>query len=98
MFVMAVLGLATVKPGRKAPESAGPRSLAALAALAAYGVLMPLLGFLTTTAIFCVGFVAGIGTMRTAWRWCLVCVAFAGAVYLAFTSLFMVSFPPGLLR
>ncbi len=94
---MAVLGLIFSRGGGPA-EAAGPRSLAALAAFAAYGVLMPLLGFLTATVLFCAGFVAGIGTMRTAWRWILVCMLFAGAVYLAFTSLFMVSFPAGVLR
>ena len=98
MFVLALLGLFFSKDEGADRERAGPRSLTALGSFAAYGVLMPVLGFLATTAIVCVAFVAGVGGMRTAWRWSLLCVAFAVAVYAAFTSLFMVSFPAGILR
>ncbi len=97
MGALALIGL--FAPGPAAPAGAMPvwRPLAALAALAAYGALMPRIGFLVTTEITVAGLVLGFGGFA-AWRWSLVSAAFVALVYVAFSTIFYVTFPAGMAR
>jgi hypothetical protein len=97
MGALALIGL--FAPAPAAPAGAMPvwRPLAAIAALAAYGALMPRIGFLVTTEITVAGLVLGFGGFA-GWRWSLVSAAFVALVYVAFSTIFYVTFPAGIAR
>ena len=72
-------------------------ALAVILAFALYGALMPRLGFLASTVLLALGFVLGFGGLA-AWRWALGAVAFVAVVYVAFSTVFFVTFPAGIAR
>ena len=95
--LLALLGFVQPAPAPNADARSLRGALAVLAAFAPYGLLMPRLGFLVTTALLAVGFVLGCGG-RAAWRWAVAAVAFVALVYAAFGNVFFVSFPAGIAR
>ncbi len=96
--VLALLGMLRPAPAAEVDAAPGAgRAFAVIATFAGYGVLMPRLGFLTSTVLLAIGFVLGFGGLA-AWRWALAGVAFVGVVYIAFGTIFLVTFPAGILR
>lgn len=94
---LALIGLFAPSPAAPGEAMTARRALAVIAAFVAYGVLMPRVGFLVTTELAVVGFVLAFGGFA-AWRWSLVSAAFVALVYVAFSTIFYVTFPAGILR
>jgi hypothetical protein len=97
VVVLALLGMLLPERVHAGGSPDVRRALVAVAAFAAYGVLMPVLGFLTSTIMLALGFVLGCGGVA-AWRWAIGSVAFVVLVYVAFSTVFAVTFPAGMLR
>jgi hypothetical protein len=95
---LALVGL--FLPGADATSEPSPgvrRAPIVMLAFVIYGVLMPQLGFLLTTSLLAAGFVLGFSGLR-AWRWALGSVGFVALVYVAFSTIFFVTFPAGIAR
>ncbi|HLJ58468.1 MAG TPA: tripartite tricarboxylate transporter TctB family protein [bacterium] len=98
IMVLGLVGLAVPPRDRAARRWPLDRSLFIhLAYFAAYGILMPEIGFVTTTVALAVALVVGFGGGVRAIRLAIAEAAFVAVVYVVFTRLFQVQFPRGLL-
>ena len=98
IMVLGFVGLVAPPRDRAARRWPLDRSLFIhLAYFAAYGLLMPEIGFVATTVALAVALVIGFGGGARAIRLAIAEAAFVAVVYAVFTRLFQVQFPRGLL-